>query len=191
MSFKEYRNPRGQLHRAGGPAIETNDRKEWWVEGRRHRDDGPAVDTIHGTKWFFWRGVRVPEQVILRPREMKPGDILQDANAEVRRARMEAYGLDDFIIALNPKVLDHNKEKDLMLLRVEVPNDEALVMVRVKNSTPEGRWSGDEFFPELKDGKPYFKHYMIRVDPKCTTAEEAVAWTFNMTKEQYAPAVES
>lgn len=177
MPYKEYRNPRNQLHRAGGPAVESDDRKEWWVEGRRHREDGPAVETVHGTIWYFWRGVRVPEHVILDPRSRQPKEILKEVNAEVRRAWMEAYGLDDFILDLKPVVLHENKQKEMTLLKVEIPNDEALVMVRVKNSTPE------------PDG--HYKFYMLRVPPTMKTAEEAVAWTFDMSEKQYAPVVET
>lgn len=189
--YQEYRNPRKQLHRAGGPAIEADDRIEWWVEGRRHHDKGPAVDTKHGTKWFYWRGVRVPEQVIMNPRCAKPKDILKEPNAEVRRAWMESYGLDDFVMDLNPKILDRDDKKEQMLVSVEVPNDEALVMVRVKNSTAEGKWRDGVFLPELKDGKPYFKFYFLRVPPTMKTVQEAVAWTFDMKEVEYAPAVET
>jgi len=175
--YEEHRNEKDLLHRADGPAVEADDRKEWWVDGRRHRPDGPAVETVRGTRWFYWRGVRVTEEIILNPRSAEPKDILKEANVEVRRAWMEAYGLDDFIIGLDPKVLDDDKKADRMLLSVEIPGDELLVMVRVKNSTPE------------PDGTR--KHYMIRVDPKCKTAEEAVAWTFAMESGQYNPEKET
>jgi hypothetical protein len=191
MDYREYRNPRNQLHRAGGPAIEAPDRIEWWVEGRRHHDKGPAVETKHGTKWYYWRGVRVPEHVIMDPRATSPKDIIKEPNAEVRRAWMEAFGLEEFMTGLESKILDRNDKKDLMLVSVEIPDDEPLVMVRVKNSTPEGLWKGDEFVPELKDGKPYFKHYFLRVPPTTKTAEEAVAWTFDMKTKEYAPVLET
>jgi len=42
------------------------------------------------------------------------------------------------------------------------------VMVEVENATPE------------PDG--HNKMYMIRVDPRCTTAREAVAWTFGIER---------
>ena len=35
------------------------------------------------------------------------------------------------------------------------------------------------------------KKYMLRVDPKCRTAREAVAWTFDMEAGEYAPAIET
>lgn len=227
--YREYRDFRDRLHRTDGPAVESDDRKEWWVEGRRHNERGPSITTKHGTVWHYWRGTLVPKEVIEDPRSKKPADILKIENVEVRRSWMEAYGLDDFMLDMKPKVLHHLKEKDLMLVSLKVPNDEDLVMVRVKNSTPEGKWVGGtpcqkcvqkgytlhpdstpddevriqchpclgtgkvgmDFVPELKDGKPYFKHYFLRVPPTMKDAEEAVAWTFGKKKGEYSPVVET
>ncbi len=90
---------------------------------------------------------------------------------------MEAYDLDEFMKDMKYKTIDKNKRKDLLLVEVEMPNDENLVMVRVKNSTPE------------PDG--HFKYYWLRVPPDSKNAEEAVAWTFGMSKKEYAPAKET
>jgi hypothetical protein len=50
-------------------------------------------------------------------------------------------------------------------------------MVELLNSTPE------------PDGS--VKTYHLRVPPTMRTAREAVAWTFDVPAEQYAPLVES
>ena len=190
--YTEHRDHRGRLHNIKGPAVDAPDRKEWWIEGRRHRDDGPAVQTVAGTHWFYWRGVQVPPDVIMDPHSKAPKEIIKIENIEVRRAWMEAYGMEDFMLDMKPTVLDHDKAKDLMLVKLDVPNDEALVMVRVKNSTPEGKYETDgTFVPELKDGKPWHKHYFLRVPPTSKTAQDAVAWTFGMDKKEYAPVVET
>jgi hypothetical protein len=39
------------------------------------------------------------------------------------------------------------------------------------------------------DGR--FRHYWLRVPPTMRTAREAVAWTFNMPAERYAPEKET
>jgi hypothetical protein len=36
-----------------------------------------------------------------------------------------------------------------------------------------------------------FRRYWLRVPPTMRTAHEAVAWTFNMSAEQYAPEMET
>ena len=64
-----------------------------------------------------------------------------------------------------------------VITRREMNDDEPLVMVRVINSTPE------------PDGTN--KRYMLRVPPTIKTAREAVAWTFGMSPETYAPEMES
>jgi hypothetical protein len=184
--YKEYRNDRDQLHRAGGPAVESDRTSEWWAEGRRHRDDGPAIVTVNGTEWYYWRGTLVPEHVIMNPRGTKPVEILKEENIEVRRAWMEAYDMTEFMEAMNPEVIDDDKANERMLVKLDVPKgkvqgreveDEPFVAVKVKNSTPE------------PDGR--YKYYFLRVPPDTKTAAEGVAWTFGMDKKEYAPTVET
>ena len=50
-------------------------------------------------------------------------------------------------------------------------------MVQVENSTLESEGNR--------------KLYMLRVPPTMTDADEAVAWTFSMTKSEYHPSVET
>ena len=50
-------------------------------------------------------------------------------------------------------------------------------MVRVRNSTPE------------PDGT--YKIYRLRVPPWIQTARQAVAWTFGLSEEEYAPLEET
>jgi hypothetical protein len=72
--------------------------------------------------------------------------------------------------------LDHDARYGT-LWRLNMPWDEPIVMIEVVNSTPE------------PDGN--FKRYWLRVPPEMTTAREAVAWTFNMPAEEYAPVKET
>lgn len=48
-----FRNIDGFYHREDGPAIESTDCKEWWVNGLLHREDGPAVEFDDGYR--EWR----------------------------------------------------------------------------------------------------------------------------------------
>jgi hypothetical protein len=182
--YREYRDARDRLSRAGGPAVESDDRKEWWVEGRRHREDGPAIVTIQGTELWYWRGMAVPRELVEAPRNKNPMDVLKIANVELRRAWMESYGMSEFIDDIDYETIHRDEEKDLLLVKIPItvkserPEDmEPMVMVRVKNSTPE------------PDG--HFKYYWLRVPPTMTDANEAVAWTFRMDKKSYRPDVET
>ena len=40
------------LHRIDGPAVESKDRKAWYVNGERHRIDGPAVESKNNKEWW-------------------------------------------------------------------------------------------------------------------------------------------
>lgn len=45
----------GELHQEDGPAVEyTNGSKLWYLHGKLHREDGPAVERANGTKeWWL------------------------------------------------------------------------------------------------------------------------------------------
>ena len=88
----------------------------------------------------------------------------------------EIHGAAAFMRDASAKRLDHD-ERYGTLWRRNIPEDEPIVMVEVMNSTPSS------------DGS--FKRYWLRVPPTMTTAREAVAWTFNVPAEQYAPEVET
>ena len=61
------------------------------------------------------------------------------------------------------------------LWRMDLPDDEAIVVVQVTNSTPE------------IDGS--FKDYWLRVPPTITRAREGIAWTFGLSEMDYQPEV--
>ena len=58
---QEYRNEKGELHRAGGlPAYEgVNGNKIWYVNGKCHRDGGlPAIEWGNDNKIWYVNGER-------------------------------------------------------------------------------------------------------------------------------------
>lgn len=98
-----------------------------------------------------------------------------EPNAEVRRIMFQRFGEERFIRESGALPIHSDEAGDLY--RVEVPEDEAMVMVRVINSTPE------------QDGSQ--KPYWLRVPPDQVTAQGAVAWTFGMSAKDYQPVAES
>jgi len=145
-------------------------------EGRLHRETGPAL--VYPDGWGIWasHGVRVPREVIEQPETLEPERILREVNVEVRRVMMERFGHGRLLRERGAKLLgtdDFGKLWRLDLRRGEEP----LVMVEVVNSTAE------------PDGS--FKDYFLRVSPECRTAQEAVAWTFGMTPEEYRVSVQT
>jgi len=73
---KTYNN-RHLLHCENGPAVESRDTKEWWVDGKQHRKDGPAVmiNRQNFVRMEWW------ENGVLH-REQKPAVIDSDGNLE-------------------------------------------------------------------------------------------------------------
>ena len=103
-------------------------------------------------------------------------------NAEIRRVMVERFGVER-LIREGGAILVHEDETG-RLWRRQVGessgwqgHDEPVVMVEVLNSTPE------------PDGSR--KTYFLRVPPEMTIAREAVAWTFGMGGDAYAPIVET
>jgi hypothetical protein len=111
-------------------------------------------------------GVRVPAHVVESPEKMTADQIEKETNLEVRRVMIDAYGREKFILDSNSKIV-HSDDFGV-LYRKDLVDDEALMMVKVVNSTPE------------PDGS--FKDYFIRVDPNAyaglKTARAAVASTW-------------
>ncbi len=152
--------------------------------GRLHSEDGlPAVAYPDGYELYAWRGLRLPKEAF--DREWLTTDrITGEQNAERRRAYMEIYGQHRYMREAGGELLDEVHEPpfpgliDARLWKLPNPDGpEPLVCVECRNSTPE------------PDGT--YKTYAIWVAPECQTAHEALAWTFDVPVDDYAPVVES
>ena len=97
-------------------------------------------------------------------------DIVQVNNVELRRILIEDMGYEKFAQQVNSKIIDQDNER--ALLRIDFPPDEPLYLVTVR--CPSTR-----------------AFYMLRVPPTMTTVQEAVAWTFGLKADKYAPEVET
>ncbi len=151
------RDDRGRLHSLTGPACVY--------------PDGWAIHAVHG--------VCVQRHVIEDPARITVERIDGLRNAEIRRVMIERYrhgeavsGAKAYLRDAGAERLDHDENYGT-LWRRNVRGDEPIVMVEVVNSTPE------------PDGSR--KRYWLRVPPDMTTAREAVAWTFGMPAQEYAP----
>ena len=145
------------------------------VTGRRlHREDGPAVGS-DVEPLYFWHGVLVPAFAVMRPDQITLQNIHEEQNAEVRRVLLERFSFDRYVTESGALPVDVDELGTLY--RAAVPGDEALVVVRVQNSTPE------------PDGSA--KSYLLRVPPAMTTVKEALAWTFGLSASDYHPVVQT
>jgi hypothetical protein len=153
-------------------------------QGRLHSLTGPACAYPDGWAIYAVHGVQVPAYVIERPADISVERIDADwNNVEVRRVMIERYrhgeeinGPAAFIRDARGERLDHD-ERYGTLWRRNVRGHEPIVMIEVVNSPPE------------PDGS--FKRYWLRVPPAVQTTREAVAWTFDMPANDYAPTIET
>jgi hypothetical protein len=149
-----------------------------WTDGRRlHRADGPAL-AWRWTKIYAWKGVVVPERVIMRQDEINPRTIQTEANQEIRRTMIDIYGLGRYLH--DTKAVMIQEDETGRLWRLQPQHDAAghrprqrddIVAVEVENGTIE------------PDGSR--KTYWLNVPPHMTTAKEAVSWSYALTPEQY------
>jgi len=140
-----------------------------------HCEDGPAVAWPNGTRYWFVRGVQVPQRVVESPEKLTAAEVYSEANLEVRRVMLDRFGADRYIRDIGANQI-HSDECGT-LWWAPVGNDEPLVMVEVLNSTPE------------PDGS--IKTYWLRVPPNIRTARGAVAWTFGEDSRSYKPMVQT
>ncbi len=136
---------------------------------------GPAIVFKDSYSVFFIDGVLANRNFVLYPEKLTISDIEEERNAAMRRAMIDMYGASRYITDSGVELFQ--KDECGELYRKEQLDDEALVMVRVINSTPE------------PDGS--YRSYWLRVPPHVDTAREAVAWTFNMNSIEYRPREET
>ncbi|MFJ2950943.1 DUF6745 domain-containing protein [Streptomyces sp. NPDC087226] len=143
--------------------------------GRLDHGDGPALEFPDGFALCAWRGMPVSRAFLEELRTLTAERIREEENAELRRVMLEYYGYDRYLADSGAKPL--HRDDTGTLWRIELDDDEPVVMVEVLNSTPE------------PDGT--HRTYWLRVPPATGTAREGVAWTFGLGAEVYEPLKET
>ncbi len=143
--------------------------------GRLHCENEAALQFADGYEIFAWRGIPVPRDVIENPESLTSQRIDAERNIELRRALIDKFGVSKYLHETCAGIKDQTESGTLYLK--QMPGDEPIALVRVKNSTPE------------PDGT--YKDYFLRVPPTMKTVQEAVAWTFFMSADEYGPSVET
>ncbi|MFE3771750.1 DUF6745 domain-containing protein [Streptomyces sp. NPDC059122] len=143
--------------------------------GRLDRGDGPALAFPDGFALHAWQGMPVPAAFLDELGSLTPQRIRAEENAELRRVMLEFYGYDRYLEESGAR--PSGRDETGVLWRIDLADDEPVVMVEVVNSTPE------------PDGT--HRTYWLRVPPRTRTARQGVAWTFGLTEESYAPALET
>ncbi|NRQ40776.1 hypothetical protein HII36_54580 [Nonomuraea sp. NN258] len=139
--------------------------------GRLHRADGPALLYADGFALHAWHGMPVPEDFGATMGDITPAAIRAQENAELRRAMLEHFGMERYLAESGAR--PRHSDDTGVLWRIDLPDDEPIVMVEVVNSTPE------------PDGTR--RTYFLRVPPWVQRARQGVAWTFGVPEEHYHP----
>jgi hypothetical protein len=143
--------------------------------------DGWEIYAVHG--------VRVPRDVVMRPESITVEEIDGERNAEVRRVMIDRYGQSRYL--LEGGAVEVHRDDYGTLYRKDVPGDEPLMMVRVRNSTPEHDGSRKDYFlrvdPRLR---PLYDDGTFG-EPQEMSARNAVASTFGHRGQEYTPEAET
>lgn len=92
-------------------------------------------------------------------------DILGCRNQETKQVALKRYGYENFVRDAGMDVIDTNKEDKLL-------RKDDIVFAYVKDSSTPRR-------------------YLLRVPPDINTIHQAIAWTFNMSPQEYHPLAET
>lgn len=142
---------------------------------RLHNETGLAIEYPDGWGVYALNGVIVPKKVVMNPSDITLKEAHEYPNIEVRRLMQKAMGYDKYLDGMGFKPVQEDGFG--VLYKAQQERDEDLCVVKVVNSTPE------------PDGT--YKDYYLRVDPRCKTALEAVAWTWELSPEDYVLEKES
>jgi len=151
-------------------------------QGRLHCEDRKAISYSDDWGLYVWHGTNVPEYVIERPESITVDDIMKEANAEIRRIKIERMGENTFLDRANAQLLDEDLDafqfpRKLWKVDFNNGNEDPWVAVQVTNSTKE------------PDGT--HRQFVIPVPPDMRTAAQAIAWTFQMDPDEYKPLQET
>ena len=122
-----------------------------------------------------WRGVPIDARIAFQPETITSQEVLESRNVELRRVLLERMGYEAFLQQTQAQELDRDRDPggERRLLRVPIPNDEALVCLSV-------------FCPSTG------RQYMLRVPPTTRTCRQAAAWIAGFDNERdYRPIAET
>jgi hypothetical protein len=147
------------------------------ANGRLHRSDGPAVDWSSGLSYWFWEGLQIPRRIAAKESERARLQVLvRTPNRERRRLLLDRIGYERFLDIADAKLVQQDDYGKLWRTTLAI-DGEQLRVVEVVNSTEE------------PDGSR--KRYWLRVPPETRTARAGVAWTFDVSPDEYELAVQS
>ncbi len=145
-------------------------------EFRLHHDSRMALEYSDGFGIYAWHGVFVPKEIILEPEKITIESIQEEENQEIRRIMIERFGWDKYLTDQKAIVIQRDDFGELIQfekLNKQDPNEDPMAkFVRVTDGSSD-------------------RQYILRVPPETETAHEGVAWSFDLTKEEYNPTIQT
>ncbi|HEX7736933.1 MAG TPA: hypothetical protein VF458_18955 [Ktedonobacteraceae bacterium] len=140
------------------------------ADGLLHAGSGKCLEYRDGWGVYAWHGVVVPERVIVQPETLTREDWLNERNLEVRRVMQER--MPNFVETIGAQWLETGKYGSLYAVDLAPDPEEVAHYVHVQDSSSA-------------------HSYYLRVPPTIHRADEAVAWTFGLSEQEYQPAQEA
>lgn len=118
-----------------------------------HNTSGPSIRYRDGYSVYSISGIRVTEQIVMRPETITISQINKEENSEIRRIMIERYGYEKYLRNSDAKLIDScGEDHPIVGLRTaKLWEIDDIVLLDVLNSTPE------------PDGS--VKRYVIAIDP--------------------------
>lgn len=144
---------------------------------RLHSLESPALEWADGHRLYFVSGVHMPAKYFTDPSTLTSKEVFDQSNVEVRKGLIQIMGVEKFIASAGGTVIDEDVDSSGMPRR--------LIRMNTKTS------NGDNFtVVEVECPSKHDKHYLF-VPPNMLTCAKAIAWTFDVEDEYYAPLIET
>jgi hypothetical protein len=131
--------------------------------GQLHSHDGMAIEYPDGWGVWAWNGVRVTEQIILRPDTLTAEQIAKESNAQVRQVMVERIGIEQVCQMFRATTNDQRGE--YALLTLDLGDGRKRPYLKMRNPSV-GVW------------------HVEGVHPNCRTVQQALNWRNGLTQEQ-------
>jgi len=166
------------------------------AENRPHCENGPSHRWRDGWELWYWHGVAVTEQIIMRPETITARQLASEKNLEVRRIMIERMGWEKFCDLASMRSI-HRDSMTALFPTVPV-SDLVQDGERFVYAYREGREDAElleaanmrDFedrplrFVRLSDPSTS-RRYILRVPPSTVRCYEGVGWTFGMSESDY------
>jgi internalin A len=125
-------------------------------QNRLHAEGEPAIEFADGWNFYYYHGVRLPEQYgKFHPNQWQSQSLLAEENAEVRRVLIQGIGYDRICQELSAKQIDSWQE--YALLQIDTADIEPICLLKMTCPSTG------------------FIH-ALRVPPNLTSALDAIRW---------------